>query len=1058
MKSSPNEAIKSPILKHESRGNTPTMGFLGNLVSGAIESRVMVIFVTLLASALGVLCFLQLHIDAVPDVSNIQVTITANARGLAPKEIEQYVTYPIELALQSLPKLKQLRSLSKFSLSQVTAVFEDGCDIYWARQQVSERLKTAQDQLPASNEIKIALGPIATGLGEIYQFQVKGSGYSLMQLRDILDWQIIPALKTVPGVDEIQAMGGEAREYQVELDGEKLHGYRISPSQVMTALSKNNMSSGGGYIVENDDQTLIRGEGMLHTTADIENVVIRRVATGVVKVKDLGSVVVGHKQAQSIVTANGKGETVIGVVVMRKGENSKNVLDHLTAQVKTLAPTLPKGITIEPFYDRSVLIEQTIDTVWHNLAHGAIFVIVVLVLLLGGIRGAIIAALAIPFSLLGALSFLSITNTSGNLLSLGAIDFGILIDGSVVMVENIIRRLAENPEADRLISVKESAAEVAKPVFFAVLIITAVYLPILALPGVSGKTFQPMALTVIFGLLTALVVGLFITPSLAYFLLPKRSSEHDSFVLGLIRPTYRRLLILCMKHPVVAISISCLAFVLSLGTLPFLGAEFVPTLKEGSMVLTINRPVSGSLAAAATETTLIENAVLKSPDVETVVSRTGHSEIAFDPMGPDETDTFVILKPPAQWKTGSNQAIVEDEIVKTVRNTVPGAIFSVSQPIEQRMNELIAGSKSDVAIRVFGPDLDKLREIGADIAKLLGTVNGTGDIKLEQTAGLPVVTAKIDSAALAAYGVDTREALDTVASAQSGKIVGTIYQGKPRYDLAVKFASNGVLRAEDIGSLPVGTMGGDLVPLSQLCSILRTEDAAQITHLQTDRNYTVQVNVRNRDLGSYVAQAQKTIATMQLPTGYRVTWGGQFESLEEARNRLLILVPLVLLLIFMLLYASFGKVKPGLLIFSNVPLALSGGLCALWLRGMPLSITSGVGFIALFGVAVLNGVVLVSTIQQIEESENITPRQAAFKAAKQRLRPVLMTALVASLGFMPMAIATTVGAEVQRPLATVVIGGLITSTLLTLLVIPATYGLLGIHSKIRFNRSKNLGK
>ncbi len=1028
-------------------------GWLEMLVRGAIEARVMVMFITLICTVFGVISFTKMHIDAVPDVSNIQVTVTANARGLAPKEIEEYVTYPIELCLQSLPRLKQLRSVSKFSLCQVTAVFEDGADIYWARQQVSERLKLAQEQMPANNEIRISLGPIATGLGEIYQFQVKGSNYSLMELRDILDWQIIPALKMVAGVDEVQSMGGEAREYQVLLDHERLHGFGLSVTKVMTALSNNNANSGGGYIIENDDQTLIRVEGMLHNVSDIGNVAVRRDATGVVKVKDLGRVVIGHKQHQSIVTENGRGETVIGVVVMRKGENSKEVLGHLERAVKALAPSLPAGVVIEPFYDRSVLIEQTIETVWHNLAHGALFVMVVLFLLLGGIRGAFVAALAIPLSLLGAVSFLVLSNTSGNLLSLGAIDFGILIDGSVVMVENIIRRLAESNRA-RLSVVMEAAAEVAKPVFFAVLIITVVYLPILALPGVSGKTFQPMALTVIFGLITAMMIGLFLTPTLSFFLLPKKPSESDSLMLKLIRPTYRRALIACARHPRKAFAVALLVFLSSLTTIPYLGSEFVPVLKEGTIVLTINRPVSGSLDAAAKETTLMEKEVLKFPDVDKVVSRTGHSEIAFDPMGPDETDMFIILRPPSQWSTARTQQELEDAIVTKLRNTIPGAIFSVSQPIEQRMNELIAGAKSDVAVRIFGPDLGKLRELGAAVGVVLSAVPGTADMKLEQNSGLPVVTARLNSAALAAYGVSTQEALNTVAASQAGKVVGTIYQGKPRYDLTVKFQPEKISNAEDIGSLPVGTLSGDLVPLRQVGEIVRAEDAAQITHLQTDRTYMVQVNVRHRDLGSYVDEAQSKVKKeIVLPPGYRITWGGQFENLQEARTRLFILVPLVLLLIFMLLYASFGTMKPGLLIFSNIPLALSGGLVAMYLRGMPMSVTAGVGFIALFGVAVLNGVVLLSTIQQLERNEGLSPRQAAVKGAQQRLRPVLMTALVASLGFVPMALATSVGAEVQRPLATVVIGGLVSSTALTLLVVPAMYALLGGRRALK-NRSR----
>ena len=1033
----------SRVHRNREQGAAPiASGWLEKLVEACLDARVMVLFILILSTGLGMLCFSYLHIDAVPDVSNVQVTVTANARGLAPREVEQYVTYPIELALQSLPKLKQLRSISKFSLCQVTAVFDDSADIYWARQQVTEKLKTALEQMPPAADIKIALGPIATGLGEIYQFQITGKGYSLMQLRDILDWQVIPALKTVAGVDEIQSMGGEAKEYQVRLDPERLNGYHIGVSSVMNALAANNANSGGGYLIENDDQTLIRGEGMLRDVEDIENVAVRRDQTGIVKVKDLGVVTIGHKQPQSIVTENGQGETVIGTVVMRKGENSKDVLTRLEKAVENLRTSLPRGVNINTFYDRSILIEQTIDTVKHNLFSGALFVIVVLFLLLGGLRGAVIAALAIPLSLIGAVAFLSLSNTSGNLLSLGAIDFGILIDGSVVMVENIIARLAER-EGNRLTIVKEAAAEVAKPVFFAVLIITVVYLPILALPGVSGKTFQPMALTVIFGLLTALLIGLLATPTLAYFILPTKPDEKDSFILKLIRPHYRYLLLESTRAPLKSFSLALCIFLFSLALIPSLGSEFVPVLKEGAMVLTVNRPVSGSLDLAAKQTTEIERQIMTFPDVEQVVSRTGHSEIAFDPMGPDETDVFVILKPPAKWQTGTTQQEIEDAIAKRLKETVPGIIFSVSQPIEQRMNELVAGAKSDVAVRIFGPDLDKLRELGGRVGSLLSTLNGTADMKLEQNSGLPVVTAKLNSARLAAYGVSTEEALDTVAASQAGKVVGTIYQGKPRYDLTVRFQPDKLKRAEDLGALPVKSLAGELVPLRQLATLQKTEDAAQIAHLQTDRTYMVQVNVRGQDLGTYVKEARALVdKNLQLPAGYRITWGGQFENLQEAQSRLFVLVPLVLLLIFMLLYASFGSMKPGLLIFSNIPLALSGGLAALYLRGMPLSVTAGVGFIALFGVAVLNGVVLVTTIQQLEKNEGLTPRQAALKGAQKRLRPVLMTALVASLGFVPMALATTVGAEVQRPLATVVIGGLITSTALTLLVIPAVYALI----------------
>ena len=1016
-------------------------GWLEQSVVLALKSRVLILFALALFVAAGAWSFNRLPIDAVPDVSNVQVTVTVSARGFAPREVESYVTFPVELALQNLPKLEQLRSISKFSLCQVTAVFQDGTDLYWARQQVQERLGKASRQMPPGNEIEIMLGPIATGLGEVFQFEVRGDGFSQMELRDILDWQIAPSLNSVPGVDTVESMGGQVREYQVLLEPERMHGFEISASDVMQALRQNNNNSGGGYSVEGDEQRLIRGEAMLRTTDDIANVVIRRSAAGVVKVRDVGAVRIGCKQAQSIVTRNGIGETVIGIVIMRKGENSRILLDRLHEKIDAISRSLPEGVDIVPFYDRSRLVDQTIETVWHNLQHGAILVILVLFVVLGDVRSALVAAIAIPLSLLGSIGFLAATGASGNLLSLGAIDFGILIDGTVVMVENIMRRLAMARGRNRLSTVLAASVEVARPVFFAVLIITVVYLPILGLPGVSGRTFQPMALTVVFGLLTALVVALLVTPTLSYFILPGRPSEEDSRFIALLRKPYAWLLHISVKHPLAASLLSIAAVLASLALVPGMGSEFIPVLKEGSTVLTVNRPVSGSLDIAAEQTSLIEKVARECPDVERVVSRTGHSEIAFDPMGPDESDTFIILKPPEEWRTGRTQQEIEDRITERIRRSVPGCIFSVSQPVEQRMNELIAGAKSDVAIRIFGTDLATLRRVGERVGKVVKSVEGAADVKLEQTAGLPVITARLDSSKLAAYGVRSQEALDAIAAARSGKVVGTIYKGKPRYDLVVKFDPEHV--SEDgLGELPVVASNGALIPLAQIASVVEEGDVAQIGHREGDRVFTVQLNVKDRDLGGFIDDARDAVARqVSLPPGYRISWGGQFENLAESRDRLIVLVPLALLLIFMLLYASFGAAKPGLLIFANIPLSISGGLAALWLRGMPLSVTAAVGFIALFGVAVLNGVVLVSTIRQLELEASLAPRLAAMVAARQRLRPVLMTALVASLGFLPMAMATSVGAEVQRPLATVVIGGLVTSTILTLLIIPALYPL-----------------
>ncbi len=1061
------------------------LGLLEELVAFAVDKHVIVLVLSLLLAAAGCWAFTTMHVDAVPDISNVQVTVTTSAHGLAPVEVEQYITYPVELSLQSLPRLVMQRSISKYALSQVTVIFEDGTDIYWARQQVSERLKHAQEQMPSTIPVSMTLGPIATGLGEVYQFEVVGPGRSQMELRQILDWQIIPALKTVRGVDEVQSMGGEAKEYQVWLHPERMHGYRVSAGQVMAVLSRNNANAGGGYTVEQNDQVLLRGEGLLRSTSDIGNVVIERLPHGgVVKVRDVADAVIGSKLPYSVVTHDGKGKTVIGIVVMRKGENSKEVSQSVAEKIAEIQHTLPSGVKIVPFYDRSWLIDRTVDTVWHNLTFGALLVLALLFIVMGSIRSGIIAALAIPFSLAGALLFLQSTGTSANLMSLGAIDFGILIDGSVVVMENIVCRLSESggyasSKKKRLAVIKSAAQEVAAPVLFAVLIITVVYLPILSLPGVSGKTFLPMALTVIFALITALLIALFITPSLCYFILPgekgptrttggeagvdldregdaggkrdahgdtqgefraERKAESESLFMRIVRRPYRYVLIWAVRHPFVLSAMSFVVFISGLACLPLLGSEFIPTLKEGSVVLTVNRPMSASLDTAAEQTTLIEHLVKQTPEVRSVVSRTGRSDIAFDPMGPDETDVFIIFKDRSQWRPHIMQQQLEDEISRRLQKAIPGIAILVSQPIEQRMNEMVAGAKGDVAVRILGPDMDELRSAGQRVAEVLKRIEGSSGIKIEQTSGLPVVTARLNNVALAGYGVSGQEALDTIAAARDGKVVGTIYEGKPRFDLSVRFEPQALGRGEDLASLPVAMTGGDLVPLGQLATITRHEGAAQISHRQGDRYFTVQVNVRNRDLGGYVEEAQKKVREeVQLPPGYRIEWGGQFENMKAAQERLVVLVPLALLLIFSLLYALFDSAKPGVLVFLNIPLAFSGGIFALLVRGMHLSVTAGVGFIALFGVAVMNGVVLVSTIRQLERTSGIKPRQAALLSAQRRLRPVLMTALVASFGFIPMAFADSVGAEVQRPLATVVIGGLITSTVLTLLVLPAVY-------------------
>ncbi|AGY58281.1 efflux RND transporter permease subunit [Gloeobacter kilaueensis] len=1009
-------------------------------VYSALRQRVLILALLLVVLGIGVTSLLKVKVNSVPDISNLQVTVTVNARGLAPQEVEQYVTYPVELNLQNLPRLQYVRSVSKYALSQVTAIFEDGTDIYWARQQVAERLRGVQEQFPAG-QIDLELGPIATGLGEVLIFRVQGPGYSLMQLRDILDWQIAPVLRGVSGVDTVDTMGGAAKEYQVRLLPDKLRGYALTPAQVMDALRNSNQNAGGGYYVQNENQILIRGKGLLQNLQDIGQVVVTRTTRGIVRVRDVAEVAIGSRLSQGAITANGRGETVAGIVIMRLGENPKQVITRVQRKISELRPSLPPGVNIKSVYNQEDLIDRAIETVAENLAVGAALVVIILFLLLGSFRGGLVTAAAIPLSLVGAATFLAYTNTSGNLLSLGALDFGLLVDGSVVMVENIMRRLADNrplPE-ERLAVVQQAAGEMARPVLFAVSIIIVVYLPILFLTGVAGKTFQPMALTVVAALASSLVVALFVTPVLAYFAFKNPPKEEETWVLRAIRYPYERLLAWCTGNRLWTAVIALGFFLVSLFPLTFLGAEFIPQLSEGSLVLSLVRPPASSLEAAVRQTSLIEKVLKEFPDIETTMGRTGRSETAFDPMGPDVTDFYVILKPRSEWKQFKTQDEIEEAIGKRLAEAVPGAAISIGQPIENRTNELIAGAKADVAVRLYGPDLDQLKKTGDAIAQTVGTVSGAVDVVTEKVDGLPSISAQIDRSKLAAYGISTQAVMETVEASVSGKVVGKVFQGRPRYNLVVRFAPSALPNIESLANLPVATTSGQLIPLSSVARVAIDEGPAQISHRSGERVLTVQMNVRGRDLGGFVADAQKAVESkVALPSGYRIEWGGEFENLQEAQGRLFVLVPLTLVLIFILLYSTYGSFRPGVLIFLNVPLALSGGLLALALRSLPLSVTAGVGFIALFGVAVLNGVVLVSTIRKLEE-EGLPAEAAAQEGARERLRPVLMTALVASLGFVPMALATGPGAEVQRPLATVVIGGLITATLLTLLVLPALY-------------------
>ena len=1033
------------------------------IIDASLNNRVLVIALWLLVAALGVRSMLGLPIDAVPDVTNVQVQVLTNSPGLAPEEVERFITFPVETAMSGLPRVTELRSVSKFGLSVVTVVFEEGSDIYWARQLVSERLAEAREQIPEGYG-EPGMGPISTGLGEIYQFEVKGEPmcgeggstfqgdteacYTPMELRTILDWFVNYQLRSVPGIVEVNSFGGLLKTYQVTLDPAKLTAYNLSVGDVLEALRANNRNVGGGYIAHQGEQYLVRGEGLVEDLDDIGDIVLGHDEGGTpVYVKNIGRVELAPMIRQGAVTSGGEGEAVVGIVMMLMGENSRVVVDRVKDKIAQLEPTLPEGVTIDPYYDRTDLVRRTIHTVAKNLTEGGLLVIVILLLLLGNLRGGLIVASAIPLSMLAAFIAMKQLGISGNLMSLGAIDFGLIVDGSVVMVENIVRVLHERRREEgvsHLEKVREAAHQVARPVVFAVGIIIIVYLPILALRGVEGKMFRPMAMTVVFALTASLVCALTLMPVLASLLM-KRVSEKEPFLFRWAKRIYVPVLDRALGHRKITVGVALLAFVASLAVAPFLGAEFIPRLDEGAIAMQIWRLPSISLEQSNEISTLAERVLLEEfePEVETVVSRTGRAEIATDPMGVEISDTYIMLDPREEWRFDSKELLVE-AISETMQERVPGAIFSFSQPIELRVSELISGVRSDIAIQLYGDDLDLLKEKADEIVRVVQEIPGAEDTKAEQTTGLPLLRVRIDRQALARYGINAEQVLDVV-EAVGGAEAGTVLEGQRRFTLQARFAEEvrgNLQRIRDLRVVgPPARPDGPrrLIPLSQVADVTIEEGPAQISREAISRRITVETNVRGRDLASFVAEAREAVRDqVELPPGWTLDWGGQFENLQAASERLALLVPLALGLIFILLYTTFGSARLAALIYLNVPLAITGGILALALRGYPFSISAGVGFIALFGIAVLNGVVLVSYIVE-RRRQGLAPAEAAREGALVRLRPVLMTALVASFGFVPMALATSAGAEVQRPLATVVIGGLVTSTLLTLLVLPTVY-------------------
>ena len=1014
------------------------------IIDWSLGNRFIVMLLAVMILGAGAYSVTHLPLDAVPDLTNVQVQVLTTSPALGPVEIEQFITFPVEMAMSGLPRVTEIRSISRFGLSAVTVIFEDGADIYWARNLVNERLQQARENIPQGMGDP-QMGPIATGMSEIYQFEVRsepGYQHSQMELRTILDWQIAFQLRGVPGVTEVNTFGGELKTYEIQVDPVKLRRYDIPLSRVFTALEENNANSGGGYIVHGAEQRLVRGEGLITAISDVSEIVLDSRSGTPIKVGDIGEVRFAPMLRQGAVTRDGDREAVTGMVMMLMGGNSRQVVADVKDRIRQIQTSLPKGVVIDTFYDRTELVDKTIHTIAENIGSGVGLVIVMLFLLLGDIRAGLIVAAAIPLSAMCALIAMNLAGVSANLMSLGAVDFGVIVDGAVVMVENAVRRASQYQKKTGqrvpLSVFRESSWEVGKPILFAGTIVIIVFLPIFSLQGVEGKMFKPMAFTFMSALTAALVLAVTVTPVMCSLFLARKIQERETFIVRWCKRLYAPLLARTMKFPLVVLASSVVLFVVSVFIASRFGLEFVPKLDEGDLAIQAVRLPSVSLESSVEMTSAMERTLLKFPEVKTVVSKTGRPEIANDPMGVHQTDIFVGLKPPSAWPRQRSKESLVIEMQEALEKAVPSNSYSFTQPIELRVQELVAGVRSDVGVNVYGDDLTELARVGDEIAAVLAQVSGSADVQAQQLGGLPYLRIQVKRDAIARYGINVRQVLDAVTSI-GGLPAGQVFEGQRRFPLQIRLAPSWREDVETLKQLAVVDPQGHPIPISQLADIRVEEGPSEIGREALRRRLQVQCNVRGRDLAGFVAAAQSAVQEqVKLPEGYSVTWGGQFENLQRASQRLMIAVPVALFLIFALLYLTFSSVKLTLLIYLNVPIAATGGILALWLRDMPFSISAGVGFIALFGIAVMNGVVLIEHVRHLRMTGH-DQRQAVVEGAMDRLRPVLMTATCGALGFIPMAISSSAGAEVQRPLATVVIGGLVTSTLLTLLVLPAIY-------------------
>ena len=1051
---------------------------INKILEFSIQNRWFVIMAAIAVGALGAWNFTRLPIDAVPDITNVQVQVNTVAPGYSPLEVEQRITFPLETAMGGLPKLEYTRSLSRYGLSQVTVVFKDGTDIYFARQLVNERIQQAKEQLPPGTET--AMGPVSTGLGEIYMYAVEakpgakrpdGEPYSATDLRTIQDWIIKPQLRTVPGIVEVNTIGGYEKQFHVLPDPAKLMAYRLAFRDVMQALATHNANVGAGYIERNGEQYLVRTPGQVNTLPEIRDIVIGTRGGVPIRISDVAEVKEGTDLRTGAATLDGR-ETVIGTTMLLIGENSRTAAQRVSARLDEIARSLPDGVVARAIYDRTKLVEATVWTVEKNLLEGALLVVVVLFLILGNFRAAFVTACVIPLSMLFTITGMVENHISANLMSLGAIDFGIIVDGAVIVVENCLRLLAEEQHKrgrlltrnERFATILAGAQEVIKPSLFGTVIIGVVYLPILTLTGVEGKMFTPMALTVLMALLGAAILSMTLVPAAVALLVTGKVSEKENFFMRGALRVYAPALEGAIRLRYVVVAMAFVLVGVAGVAASRMGGEFIPSLDEGDIAMHAMRIPGTSLTQSVQMQEALEKAILEFPEVKEVAAKIGTAEVATDPMPPNVADNFIMLKPRSEWPDPNrSKADLVAAIEKRVEQ-IPGNNYEFTQPIQMRFNELISGVRSDLGIKIFGDDLDTLLSIASKVQSVVQAVPGAADVKTEQVSGLPMLTVKPNRAALARYGITLAELQEVVEIAVGGREAGLIFEGDRRFDIVIRLPERMRVDVDALASLPIpipaqvaGKENGakdsraivqtglgvtaPYVPLSAVASIEIAPGPNQISRENGKRRIVVSANVRDRDLGSFVSEVQSRVAAqVKLPSGYWIGWGGQFEQLVGATKRLAIVVPVALLLIFVLLCMSLGSLRDALLVFSGVPLALTGGVAALVLRDIPLSISAGIGFIALSGVAVLNGLVIISFIQGLR-SQGRSVAEAVREGAMKRLRPVLMTALVASLGFVPMAIATGAGAEVQRPLATVVIGGIISSTILTLVVLPALYAL-----------------